>query len=97
MVNSIKDIDLTFVKNYLRIEQDFIDDDMELQMYMTVSKSYLQQRCNITKEQLEIEPTLVIPYLMLISEFYGNKSTTVLANTKVNFILDRFINLNVRF
>ncbi|MDZ4993302.1 hypothetical protein GNF80_10035 [Clostridium perfringens] len=84
-------IDLEYVKQYLRVESDFNEDDIEIETYMFVAKEYLMKRCGLTVEEFGQTQTLLIPYLMLISEFYNNKSVTITTNSKVNPILDRFI------
>ncbi len=86
-------IDLEFVKNYLKIEQDFTEDDTEISMYMIISRDYLAKRCDMTIEEYNKSTILVIPTLMLISSMYLNKSATIASNTKINSMLDRFITI----
>ena len=45
----MQSIDLDFIKNYLRIEQEFKDDDLEIEIFMQVAKDYLIKR-NINEE-----------------------------------------------
>ena len=87
----IKDMTLEFVKNYLRIEEDFIEDDAEITLYMSASAAYLMKKWKMNNEAFNNSTILVIPFLMLISEFYSTKSVNIQANSKVNPILDRFI------
>ncbi|EOU1737397.1 head-tail connector protein [Clostridium perfringens] len=89
-------IDLEYIKNYLRIEQDFKDDDIELETYMIVAKSYLMKKCGLTEVEFGSSQTLLIPYLMLVAEFYTNKSITVTTNSKINPILDRFLAISTK-
>lgn len=91
MNNKIKDLSLNFVKSYMRIEDDFTEDDAELTLYMSVAKAYLIKRCSMTEDEFNESSILVIPFLMLVAEFYTNKNVTISTNSKVNSILDRFI------
>ena len=36
----IKDIDLDFIKHYLRIEEEFEEDDNELEIFLYIAKEY---------------------------------------------------------
>ncbi|ALG48569.1 hypothetical protein FORC3_1192 [Clostridium perfringens] len=89
---------LTFeeIKHYLRVEPDFVDDDVEISMYMVLAKDYLMKRCGLTEEEFLQSSTLTIPYLMLVAEFYNNKNVTITTNSKINPILDRFITISTK-
>lgn len=89
---SIKDIDLDFMKNYLRIELEFTDDDIELQIFMQVAKDYLQKVCGLTEDEFLDANTLIPAYLILVSEMYEYRSAMVQTNTKANPLIQRYIN-----
>ena len=46
----MQSIDLDFIKNYLRIEQEFKDDDLEIEIFMQVAKDYLIKVCGLTED-----------------------------------------------
>lgn len=94
---NIKDIDLEFIKNYLRIEQDFTDDDEELETFMMVAKEYLKQVCGLTEDEFLNVNTLIPAYLILISEQYEYRSAMVQTNTKANPLIQRYINSSRKF
>lgn len=94
---SIKDIDLQFVKNYLRIELEFEEDDNEIEMFMMVAKEYLKQICGLTEDEYLQANTLVPAYLILVSEMYEYRSAMVQTNTKANPLIQRYINSSRKF
>lgn len=94
---SIKDIDLDFMKNYLRIELEFTDDDIELQIFMQVAKDYLQKVCGLTEDEFLDANTLIPAYLILVSEMYEYRSAMVQTNTKANPLIQRYINTRRKF
>lgn len=93
----MQNIDLEFVKNYLRIEQDFTDDDIELQIFMQVAKDYLQKVCGLTEDEFLDANTLIPAYLILVSEMYEYRSAMVQTNTKANPLIQRYINTSRKF
>lgn len=94
---SIKDIDLQFVKNYLRIELEFEDDDNEIQMFMMVAKEYLIKVCGLSEDEYLQANTLIPAYLILVAEMYEYRSAIVQTNTKANPLIQRYINSSRKF
>ena len=47
------EIDINFVKKYLRIEEDWTEDDMELQMYLEVAKQQMRDWTGLTDDELD--------------------------------------------
>lgn len=94
---SIKDIDLDFMKNYLRIELEFTDDDIELQIFMQVAKDYLQKVCGLTEDEFLDANTLIPAYLILVAEMYEYRSAMIQSNTKANPLIQRYINTRRKF
>jgi len=88
----ISDIDLDFVKHYLRIEEEFEEDDNEIEMFMYVAKEYLMQVCSLSEEEYLQANTLVPALLILVSEMYEYRSALVSSNTKANYLIQRYIN-----
>lgn len=70
------DIDVAFVKDYLHIEPDFTEDDVQIQLYIEAAKSYVTQRSAMTIEELDEVKFSTVVYLKLISDFYSNRSAT---------------------
>lgn len=94
---NIKDIDLDFIKNYLRIEQEFLEDDNELEVFMMVAKEYLKQVCGFSEDEYLQANTLVPAFLILVGEMYEYRSAMVQTNTKANPLIQRYINANRKF
>ena len=72
-------IDLAFLKNYLRIDHDL--DDVELSLYLSASKSYIQNYTGYDEFDMDEHIEFSIPILMLCSHFYENKSIVVSKST----------------
>lgn len=82
---------LEFVKNYLRVEHDF--DNVEIQLMINSAKSYIRNNLRVEKDE-ELDAELVIPMLTLIAHFYENKSVTIKANEKLDSIFDSILSLH---
>lgn len=93
----MQNIDLNFIKNYLRIEQEFTADDIELQIFMQVAKDYLIKVCGLTEDEFLDASTLVPAYLILVAEMYEYRSAMVQSNTKANPLIQRYINTSRKF
>ena len=62
------EIDINFVKRYLRIEEDWTEDDMELQMYLEVAKQQMRDWTGLTDDELdEINHIANIAVMKLLS------------------------------
>ena len=94
---NIKDIDLEFIKNYLRIEQEFLEDNNELEVFMMVAKEYLKQVCGLSEDEYLQANTLIPAFLILVGEMYEYRSAMVQTNTKANPLIQRYINTNRKF
>lgn len=93
----MQDIDISFVKNFLRIEEDFTEDDIELEIFMQVAKDYIINVCGLTEEEFLGANTLIPAYLILVSELYEYRSAMVQTNTKANPLIQRYINSSRKF
>lgn len=99
LINSIKldNINLDFVKNYLRIDEDFTEDDKELELYMLSARSYIENYLNCNLSDFEgINPELNIAFLMLINHFYENK-TAVANNSRLDFFFRQILTMHRNF
>lgn len=97
------DIDLTFIKDYLRV--DYNDDDIELTLYLMSAKAYiidhsgknnLLDKDGITQldplselDKIGYSPILL---LKLVADMYTNKSATVDSNIKEDVIFKMLMN-----
>lgn len=94
---SIKDIDLDFIKHYLRIEEEFEEDDNELEVFLYIAKEYLKEICTLSEDEYLKANTLAPALLILVSEMYEQRSSTIPSNSKANPILQRYINTHRKF
>ena len=86
------EVDLNFVKEYLRIEQDWNEDDTELELFINAGKSYIYEISNADDEYLDEMEFSVIVLLMLINDWYTNKGINLYGtNLKVNPLFDRML------
>lgn len=86
-------IDLDFLKNYLRIDHDL--DDIELELYLASSKSYIQNYTGLSESEMDEHIEFSIPILMLCSHFYENKSVAV-SKSAIDKIFGNILNMHRR-
>lgn len=79
------DIDLTFVKSYLRV--DFDEDDAEIAMMMEAAKAFFMKRLDKTVEEFDFDTQINIAYLLLVSSFYKER---MMSNDKKYIISPTF-------
>ena len=94
---SIADIDLKYVKQYLRIEEEFEDDDQEILMFIQIAIAHLKNVCGLNDIEFDNANTLIPALLILISEMYEYRSAQINSNSKANPIIERYINANRKF
>lgn len=87
----ISDINLETVQQYLRLNPG--EDEAELKIYIDAAKNYIMQYTGLTSEEIEDKEYFTIPALMLISEFYENKS--IQGTKKINIIYENLLNLGI--
>lgn len=68
------DIDLAFVKQYLRV--DFDEDDIELQLFIEAAKDVVLDNSQMTIDELDSAKRANVIYLKLINDFYSNRGAT---------------------
>ena len=92
-------IDVEFLKKYLRIDEDFSDDDIELQLYIDAARSLIEDHTEMTSEQLDEIKFSAILLLKYASDFYterGVKSSIKFANDPtVQMLLDKIRTYNL--
>lgn len=88
-VNSMYDLNVETVKQYMRIEHNL--DDMELVLYLKSAISYVEKYVD---EEYVNDIELVMPVLMLISHFYENKTPMNVSNAKYDHIFKDILWMN---
>ena len=80
---NVSDIDVAFVKQFLRIDWD--EDDIELNLMLEAAKAFLLEHTEKTIEELDKIKYATICVLKLTSDFYHNKLAT---NNGKNYVPD---------
>lgn len=93
---NLNDINVELIKQYLRIDEDFNDDDVELQLYLNASLEYLYKYTNLEFEELNNSSNAVICTLMLIAHFYENKSI-IATQQKLDLIFKSLMDIDRRW
>ena len=88
-INCMDDLDVSIVKQYMRIEHDL--DDFELELYLKSAKSYVRK---YVEEDYADDVELIMPVLMLISHFYENKTPMNVSNAKYDHIFKDILWMN---
>lgn len=96
-MTGISDIDLNFLKNYLRIDSDFKDDDEEITLFWEIAYQYLKEVTGLSDEEYNKADTLIPALLILVSEMYFNRSAEIESNTKANPIINRYLTIHRKF
>lgn len=81
-------LDLEEVKNYLRIENDFTEDDELLKSLIIAAEDYLY---NQTGKRFKNNSLAKIYCLFLISDWYENRAATESGSEKIRFTLDNIV------
>ena len=87
----LSEIDVPFVKEYLR--QDGDEDDRLIGAILEGAKDYIVKYTEQKLEQLEKSEDLTIPVLVLCGEFYDNRTISIneRINLRVNSMLESLI------
>lgn len=87
----LSEIDVAFVKEYLR--QDGDEDDKLIGAILEGAKDYIVKYTGQSLEQLEDGEDLTIAVLVLCAEFYDNRTINVndRLNLRVNMMLESLI------
>ena len=87
----LSEIDVPFVKEYLR--QDGDEDDKLIGAILEGAKDYIVKYTGQSLEQLEESEDLVIAVLVLCAEFYDNRTMSVndRINLRINMMLESLI------
>ena len=87
----LSEIDVPFVKEYLR--QDGDEDDRLIGAMLEGAKDYIIKYTGQNLEQLEESEDLTIAVLVLVAEFYDNRTISVneRINLRINSVLEGLI------
>ena len=87
----LSEIDVPFVKEYLR--QDGDEDDRLIEAILEGAKDYIVKYTGQSLEKLEDSNDLTIAVLVLCAEFYDNRTISVndRLNLRVNMMLESLI------
>lgn len=87
----LSEIDVPFVKEYLR--QDGNEDDKLIGAILAGAKDYIAKYTGQSLEQLEESEDLTIAVLVLVAEFYDNRTISVndRINLRINSMLESLI------
>lgn len=79
------DLDVDFCKQYLKIDWD--DDDIEINLYLESAKSFVMQHSEKTEEELDEITFSTICVMKLVSDFYHNR----MSHNSVSYGVDNFL------
>nr|WP_302599020.1 head-tail connector protein [uncultured Cellulosilyticum sp.] len=87
----LSEIDVPFVKEYLR--QDSDEDDMLIGVILEGAKDYIVKYTGQSLEQLDDSEDLTIAVLVLVAEFYDNRTISVneRVNLRINSMLESLL------
>ena len=67
-------VDVEFMKSYLRIDEDFSDDDNEIQVFLDVSRAWIMEHAEMTEEELDEINFATILLLRFTADFYNDRT-----------------------
>ena len=87
----LSEIDVPFVKEYLR--QDSDEDDKLIEVILEGAKDYIAKYTGQSLEQLDDSEDLTIAVLVLVAEFYDNRTISVneRVNLRINSMLESLL------
>ena len=62
------------MKSYLRIDEDFSDDDNEIQVFLDVSRAWIMEHTEKTEEELDEINFATILLLRFTADFYNDRT-----------------------
>lgn len=87
----VKDIDINFLKNYLRVDND--EDDFLLLSLIEASRTYIKSITGQDDTYIDSKDDITIALLSLCAEMYENREYTV-KSANVNKIVKTILNMN---
>lgn len=84
---------LEFVKQYLRVDHDF--DDLEIQIHIKSAQSYVRNYIKQPEDE-PLDDGLIVSILTLTAYFYENKSPQMKSTEKLDTIFGTILDLHRR-
>lgn len=84
-------VDVDFMKRYLRIDEDFDDDDVELQLFLDIAKSWVQEHTDMTDEQLDEINFATILLLKFAADFYNDRTAKYSNKYAIDPVMDMLL------
>ena len=90
------EIDLYDAKKYLNIEDDFVEDDDLISMFILAAKDYICSYTNLSLESLDRYQSFTVACLMLVSDFYEVRTVNLGGekNSAINKMLTSILSMN---
>lgn len=85
----VSEINLDYIKNYLRIDMDDDDNDIE-NIIMPAILAYIKSETGLDDSGVNTKDDLTIAYMILAKEMYDNRNFTV-QNDKVNPLVSNIL------
>lgn len=90
----LSDISIELVKSHLKLEDNFMDDDILLKMYIAGAIDHIKNYTNLSIEELDKHNSITVACMILIADFYENRSVNIDGNMKVNKMLNHILSMN---
>lgn len=71
---TFSNVDVEFMKSYLRIDEDFSDDDNEIQVFLDVSRAWIMEHTEKTEKELDEINFATILLLRFTADFYNDRT-----------------------
>lgn len=91
---SISQIDLVIAKDYLKVEQDFTDDDNLIKMCVAGAISAVCSATSKTVLELDFDSSATVACMMILGEMYENRIVSIDGSKKINDMLGFLLSIN---
>ncbi|WP_294402620.1 head-tail connector protein [uncultured Clostridium sp.] len=91
-------LDYTVAKSYLKIEEDFTLDDLEIKIFVKSAKAYVKKHTHLSDEELDEIDEIIPAVLKITSDYYHNRSATETGTSaQSDLMLDLILRNNVDY
>ena len=84
-------VDVDFMKRYLRIDEDFDEDDTEIQLFLEVAKSWVISHTEMTEEQLDEINFATILLIKFTAYFYNDRTAKYSNKFDIDLVMDMLL------
>lgn len=81
------------IKNYMRVDSDFTDDDSIINTILSSAKAYIKGYTGLDDATIDTFEDITIALFVLCSEMYSNRQFTV-QNDKLNPIVSSILDMH---